>query len=155
MPKAPNTGNLSPALPQFFRNPNTMNIDASIILKLTNLLSLIFIVSDICKVWQKYMMPRCFCCGLTCHKYTAQLHSNIICNHYHRPNHYTCVCLIQLLESCSFKAALQRVTASAPLIFFPFPVLLSHAPATVSALIANIDKLKQENAQLKDSVALF
>jgi hypothetical protein len=50
-PKASVTGNSSFAIPQPFRNPNAMDIDASIILELTNLLSLVSTVSDICKVW--------------------------------------------------------------------------------------------------------
>jgi hypothetical protein len=32
---------------------------------------------------------------------------------------------------------------------------LSHVPAIVFASIADVNKLEQENAQLKDSVALF
>jgi hypothetical protein len=83
------------------------------------------------------------------------LHPNITCNHYHRPNHYACVCLTQLLESHSFKAAPQRVAASAPLVSFLSLALLLYASATISASIANVDKLEQENAQLKNSVALF
>jgi hypothetical protein len=132
-----------------------MDIDASIISELTNLLSLISMVSDIRKVWQKYMMPRSSCCGSTRHKYTTQLHPNVTCNHCHQPNHYTHVCLTRLLESRSFKAALQQVAASAPLVSSPSPAPSSHTPATVSASIADVDKLKQENTQLKDSMALF
>jgi hypothetical protein len=154
-PKAPFIGNLSSAVPQPFRNPNAMDIDASIISELTNLLSSVFTVSDICKVWQKYMTPRCSCCGSTRHKYTTQLHPNITCNHCHQPNHYARVCLTCLLKSHGFKAAPQRVAALAPSVSSPSPALSSHAPATVSALIADIDILEQENAQLKDSVALF
>jgi hypothetical protein len=154
-PKAPVTGNSSSAVPQPFCDPNAMNIDVSIISELTNLLSLVSIVLDICKVWQKYMTPHCSCCGSTRHKYTAQLHSNVICNHCHWPNHYTRVCLTWLLKSRSFKAAPQRVTASAPSVSSPSPAPSSHAPATISASIANVNKLEQENAQLKDSVALF
>jgi hypothetical protein len=41
------------------------------------------------------------------------------------------------------------------LISFPSLAPSSHAPAIVFALIANVNKLEQENAQLKDSVALF
>jgi hypothetical protein len=154
-PKAPVTGTSSSAVPQPFRNPNAMDIDASIILELTNLSSLVSTVSDIRKVWQKYMTPRCSCCGSTRHKYTAQLHLNVTCNHCHQPNHYARVCLTRLLESRGFKAAPQRVAASAPSVSSPFPAPSSHASATVSALIADVDKLEQENAQLKDSVALF
>jgi hypothetical protein len=154
-PKALITGNLSSAVPQPFRDPNAMDINASIILELTNLLSLISTVSDIRKVWQKYMTPHCSCCGSTHHKYTAQLHLNVTCNHCHQLNHYARVCLTQLLKSRGFKAAPQQVAASAPLVSSPSPALLSHAPATISASIANINKLKHENAQLKDSVALF
>jgi hypothetical protein len=44
------TSNLSSAVPQPFRNPNAMDINASIILELMNLLSLVSTVSDICKV---------------------------------------------------------------------------------------------------------
>jgi hypothetical protein len=91
-PKAPTTGNSSSALSQSFRNPNAMNINASIILKLTNLLSSASIVSDICKMWQKYMTPCCSCCESTQHKYTVQLHPNITCNYCHWPNHYARVC---------------------------------------------------------------
>jgi hypothetical protein len=120
-PKAPVTGNLSSAVPQPFRNPNAMDIDASIILELMNLLSSVSTVSDICKVWQKYMTPCCSCCKSTCHKYTAQLHPNVTCNHCHRPNHYARVCLTRLLESRGFKAASQRVAASAPLVSSPSP----------------------------------
>jgi hypothetical protein len=65
IPKAPTTGNLSSALFQSFRNPNAMNIDVSIILELTNLLFLVSTVSDICKMWQKYITPRCSCCKST------------------------------------------------------------------------------------------
>jgi hypothetical protein len=50
---------------------------------------------------------------------------------------------------------LQQVAASAPLVSSPSLASLSHASATVFALIADINKLKQKNAQLKDSVALF
>jgi hypothetical protein len=132
-----------------------MDIDAFIILELTNLLSLVSLVSDIHKVWQKYMTPRCLCCESTCHKYTAQLHPNVTCNHCYRPNHYVHVYLIQLLKSHGFKAALQQVAASAPSVLFLSLAPLSYASATISALIANVDKLKQENSQLKDSVALF
>jgi hypothetical protein len=60
-----------------------------------------------------------------------------------------------LLKSCGFKAAPQRIAATAPLIFSLFLALLSHASTTVFALIANVNKLKQENTQLKDSMALF
>jgi hypothetical protein len=112
-------------------------------------------VSDICKVWQKYMTSHCSCCKSTCHKYTAQLHPNVTCNHCHRPNHYACVYLTRLLESRGFKAAPQRITTSAPSVSSLSPALSSHAPTTVSASIADVDKLEQENAQLKDSVALF
>jgi hypothetical protein len=132
-----------------------MDIDASIILELTNLLSLISTVSNIRKVWQKYMMPRCSCCGSTRCKYTAQLHPNVTCNHCHRSNHYARVCFTRLLESRSFKAAPQWITASAPSVSSPFLVPSLYTPATVSASIANVDKLEQENTQLKDSVALF
>jgi hypothetical protein len=83
------------------------------------------------------------------------LHPNITCNYYHWPNHYARICLNQLLESRSFKAVPQQIAASALLVFSPFPAPLSHTPTTVSASIANVDKLEQENAQLKDSVALF
>jgi hypothetical protein len=83
------------------------------------------------------------------------LHSNITCNHCHWSNHYVHVCLTQLLESHGFKAAPQRVAASAPLVSSLSPASSSHAPTIISASIANIDKLEQENAQLKDSVALF
>jgi hypothetical protein len=55
--KAPITGNLSSTVPQPFCNPNAMDINASIILELTNLLSSVFTVLDICKVWQKYITP--------------------------------------------------------------------------------------------------
>jgi hypothetical protein len=154
-PKTPITGNLSSAIPQPFCNSNAMNIDASIILELMNLLSLIFTVSDICKIWQKYMTPCCSCCESTRHKYTAQLHPNVTCNHCHWLNHYACICLIRLLESCGFKTAPQQITALAPLVSSPSPAPLSHASTTISALIANVDKLEQENAQLKDSMALF
>jgi hypothetical protein len=154
-PKASVTGNSSSAIPQPFRNPNAMDIDAFIISKLTNLLSSVSTVSDICKIWQKYMTPHCSCCGSTRHKYTAQLHPNVTCNHCHRPNHYTRVCLTWLLKSRDFKAASQRVTASAPSVSFPSPAPSLHAPATISASIADVNKLKQENAQLKNSVALF
>jgi hypothetical protein len=154
-PKAPVTGTSSSAISQPFRDPNAMDIDSSIISELMNLLSLVSTVSDIRKVWQKYMTPRCSCCRSTCHKYTMQLHPNVTCNHCHRPNHYARICLTRLLKSCGFKAAPQRVTASAPLVSSPSPAPSSHAPATVSALIADIDKLEQENTQLKDSVALF
>jgi hypothetical protein len=155
VPKAPVTSNSSSAVPQPFRDPNAMDINASIILKLTNLSSLVSTVSDIRKVWQKYMMPCCSCYGSTCHKYTAQLHSNITCNHCHQPNHYAHICLTRLLESRGFKAAPQRVTALAPLVSSPFPVPSSHASAIISASIANVNKLEQENTQLKDSMALF
>jgi septal ring factor EnvC (AmiA/AmiB activator) len=57
-----------------------------------------------------------------------------------------------LLESCSFKAAPQWVAASALSVSSLSLALLSHAPATVSV---NVNKLEQENAQLKNSVALF
>jgi hypothetical protein len=154
-PKAFVTSNSSSTIPQFFRNPNAMDINVSIILKLTNLSSSVSTVPDICKVWQKYMTPHCSCCGSTRHKYTAQLHPNITCNHCHQPNHYACICLIRLLKSCGFKAAPQRVAASALSVSSPFPVPSSHASATISALIANFNKLKQENTQLKNSVALF
>jgi hypothetical protein len=154
-PKAFVTGNSSSAIPQPFRNPNAIDIDASIILELINLSSLVSTVSDICKVWQKYMTPCCFCCGSTHHKYTAQLHPNVTCNHSHRPNHYARVCLTQLLKGRGFKAAPQWVTASAPSVFSPSLAPSSHASATISASIANVDKLEQENTQLKDSVALF
>jgi hypothetical protein len=154
-PKAPVTGNLSSAVPQLFGDPNAIDIDASIISKLTNLSSSVSTVSDIRKVWQKYMTPRCSCCGSTRHKYTAQLHPNVTCNHCHWPNHYARVCLTRLLESRGFKAALQQVAALAPSVSSPSPALSSHAPAAVSASIANVDKLEQKNAQLKDSVALF
>jgi hypothetical protein len=154
-PKASVTGNSSSTISQPFRNPNAMNIDASIILELMNLLSLVSMVLDIRKVWQKYMTPHCSCCGSTCHKYTAQLHPNVTCNHCHQPNHYAHVCLTRLLESRSFKAALQWVTASAPSVSFPSLAPSLHAPTTVSTSIADVDKLEQENAQLKDSVALF
>jgi hypothetical protein len=153
--KAPVTGNLSSAIPQPFHDSNAMNIDTSIISELTNLSFSVSMVSDICKVWQKYMMPRCSYCGSTRHKYTMQLHLNITCNHCHRPNHYTRVCLTRLLESCSFKAAPQWVAASAPSVSSPSPAPSSHAPAIVSASIADVDKLEQKNAQLKDFVALF
>jgi hypothetical protein len=143
------------ALPQSFCDPNTMDIDASIVLELTNLLSSVFIVLDICKVWQKYMMPHCSCCRSICHKYMAQLHLNVTCNHCHWPNHYACVCLTWLLKSCSFKAAPQQVAALAPSVSSLSLALLSHAFATVSASIANVNKFEQKNAQLKDSVALF
>jgi hypothetical protein len=103
--KALVTGNLSSAVSQLFRNPNAMDIDASIILELINLSSSVSMVSDICKVWQKYMTPCCSCCGSTRHKYTAQLHPNVTCNHCHRLNHYVRVCLTRLLESRGFKAA--------------------------------------------------
>jgi hypothetical protein len=76
-PKASVTSNLSSAVPQPFRDPNAMDIDASIISELTNLSSLVSTVSDICKVWQKYMMPCCSCCRSTRYKYTAQLHPNV------------------------------------------------------------------------------
>jgi hypothetical protein len=49
-PKAPITGNSSSAVPQPFRDPNAMDIDVFIILKLTNLSSLVFMVLNICKV---------------------------------------------------------------------------------------------------------
>jgi hypothetical protein len=153
--KAPVTGNSFSAVPQPFRDPNAIDIDASIILELINLSSLVSTVSDICKVWQKYMTSCCSCCRSTCHKYTMQLHPNVTCNYCHRPNHYTRVCLTRLLKSYGFKAAPQWVAASAPSVSSPSPAPLSHASATVSALIADIDKFKQENAQLKDSVALF
>jgi hypothetical protein len=149
------TGNSSSTLPQSFRDPNAMNINASIILELTNLLSLVFIVSNICKVWQKYMTPCCSCCGSICYKYMVQLHPNITCNHYHWLNHYICICLTRLLKSCGFKAASQWIAASASSVFSLSPAPLSHAPTTVSASIANVDKLEQENAQLKNSVTLF
>jgi hypothetical protein len=132
-----------------------MDINVSIISKLMNLLSLVSMVLDIHKVWQKYMMPHCSCCRSTQHKYMAQLHPNVTCNHCYWPNHYACVCLTWLLESCGFKAAPQQVTASAPSVSFLSLALLSHTLITVSVSIANIDKLKQENTQLKDSVALF
>jgi hypothetical protein len=132
-----------------------MDIDASIISELTNLSSLVSTVSDICKVWQKYMAPHCSCCGSTRHKYTMQLHSNITCNHCNWPNHYACVCFTRLLESHSFKAAPQQVAASAPSASSLSPASSSHASAIVSASIANVNKLEQENTQLKDSVALF
>jgi hypothetical protein len=154
-PKAPVTGTSSSVVPQPFRDPNAMDIDVSIISELTNLSSLVSTVSDIRKVWQKYMTPRCSCCGSTRHKYTTQLHPNVTCNHCHRPNHYARICFTRLLESRGFKAAPQRVAASAPSVSSPSPASLSHAPATVSASIADVDKLEQENAQLKDSVALF
>jgi hypothetical protein len=48
--KALVTSNSSSAIPQPFHNPNVMDIDASIILELTNLSFLVSIVSDICKV---------------------------------------------------------------------------------------------------------
>jgi hypothetical protein len=83
------------------------------------------------------------------------LHPNVTCNHCHQPNHYAHVCLIWLLESRNFKAAPQRIAASASSVFSPSPALLSHVPATVSVSIANVNKLEQENTQLKDSVALF
>jgi hypothetical protein len=83
------------------------------------------------------------------------LHPNVTCNHCHWPNHYACICLTRLLESHGFKAAPQRVTASALLVSSLSLGPLLHASATVSALIANINKLEQKNAQLKDSVALF
>jgi hypothetical protein len=153
--KASVTGTSSSAVPQPFCDPNAMDIDASIISELTNLLSSVSTVSDIRKVWQKYMTPCCSCCGSTRHKYAAQLHSNVTCNHCHRPNHYTRICLTWLLESRGFKTAPQRVAASAPSVSSPSPAPSSHAPATVSASIADVNKLKQENAQLKDSVALF
>jgi hypothetical protein len=101
------------------------------------------------------MTPHCFCCGSIQHKYTTQLHPNITCNHYHHSNHYAYVCLTQLLESCSFKTVPQWVTAIAFLVFSSSLAALLHTPATITALIANVDKLEQENAQLKDSVALF
>jgi hypothetical protein len=154
-PKAPITGNSSFAVPQPFHNPNAMDIDASIISELTNLSSLVCTVSDIRKVWQKYMMPRCSCCGSTCYQYIVQLHSNVTCNYCHRPNHYACVCLTWLLESRSFKAAPQRVAASAPSVSFSSLAPSSHASTTISASIADVNKLEQENAQLKDFVALF
>jgi hypothetical protein len=154
-PKAPVTSNSSSAVSQPFCDPDAMDINASIISELTNLSSSVSTVLDICKVWQKYMTPRCSCCGSTHHKYMAQLHSNVTCNHCHWPNHYACICLTRLLESRGFKAAPQQVAASAPLVFSPSLALSSHAPTTVSASIANVNKLEQENAQLKDSVALF
>jgi hypothetical protein len=83
------------------------------------------------------------------------LHSNVTCNHCHQLNHYIRICLTQLLKSCGFKAALQQVAALASLVFSLSPALLSHTFTTISALIANVDKLEQENTQLKDSVALF
>jgi hypothetical protein len=83
------------------------------------------------------------------------LHPNVTCNHCHWPNHYARICLTQLLESCGFKAALQWVAASAPSVFSLSLAPLSHTPATISASIANVNKLEQENTQLKDSVALF
>jgi septal ring factor EnvC (AmiA/AmiB activator) len=60
-----------------------------------------------------------------------------------------------LLESHSFKAALQQITALAPLIPSLSLAFLLYAFATISASIADIDKLKQENAQLNNFVALF
>jgi hypothetical protein len=62
--KAPTTGNLFSTISQAFCNPNAMDIDASIILELTNLLSSASMVSNICKVWQKYMTPCCSYCEL-------------------------------------------------------------------------------------------
>jgi hypothetical protein len=153
--KASVTGNSSSAVSQPFRDPNAIDIDASIISELTNLSFSVSTVSDIRKVWQKYMTPRCSCCGSTRHKYTAQLHPNIICNHCHWPNHYARICLTQFIKSHGFKAAPQRIAVSAPLVSSPSPASLSHAPATISTSITNVDKLEQENAQLKDSVALF
>jgi hypothetical protein len=154
-PKAPVTSNPSSAVSQPFRNPNAMDINASIILELTKLLSSVSTVSDIRKVWQKYMTPCCSCCGSTRHKYTTQLHSNVTCNHCHQPNYYARVCLTRLLKSHGFKAAPQRVAASALSVSSPSLAPSSHTPATVSASIADVNKLEQENAQLKDSVALF
>jgi hypothetical protein len=60
-----------------------------------------------------------------------------------------------LLESRGFKAAPQWVAASAPSVFSPSLASSFHAPTTISASIADVDKLEQENVQLKDSVALF
>jgi hypothetical protein len=105
--KALTTSNSSSAFLQSFCNSNAMDIDVSIILELTNLLSLVSTVSDIRKVWQKYMMPHYSCCRSMYHKYIAQLHLNITYNHCHQPNHYTCISLIWLLKSCGFKAAPQ------------------------------------------------
>jgi hypothetical protein len=59
-----------------------------------------------------------------------------------------------LLKSHDFKAAPQWITAIAFLISSLSPALSSHALTTVSASIANINKLEQENTQLKNSVAL-
>jgi hypothetical protein len=145
-PKAPVTGTSSSSISQPFRNPNAMDIDASIISKLTNLLSSVSTVLDIRKVWQKYMTPCYSCCGSTRHKYTVQLHPNVTCNHCHQPNYYARVCLTWLLESRGFKAAPQQVAVSAPSVSSPSPAPLSHTPATVSASIADIDKPEQENA---------
>jgi hypothetical protein len=50
-PKAPITGNSSFAVPQPFRDSNAMDINASIILELTNLSFSVYTVSDIHKVW--------------------------------------------------------------------------------------------------------
>jgi hypothetical protein len=41
------------------------------------------------------------------------------------------------------------------LVSSPFLAPSLHTPTTVSALIADVNKFEQENAQLKDSVALF
>jgi hypothetical protein len=46
-PKASVTGNSSSAVPQPFRDPNAMDINASIISELTNLSSSVSTVSDI------------------------------------------------------------------------------------------------------------
>jgi hypothetical protein len=85
----------------------------------------------------------------------AQLHPNIICNYCHQPNHYACVYLTRLLESCSFKAALQQIAALASSVSSPSLAPSLYASATISASIANVNKLEQENTQLKNSVALF
>jgi hypothetical protein len=107
VPKAPTTSNLSSIIPQTFYDPNAMDINASIILKLTNLSFSASTVSNICKIWQKYMTSHCFCCRSTWHKYMAQLHLNITCNHCYRPNHYAYVCFTWLLESYGIKAVPQ------------------------------------------------
>jgi hypothetical protein len=105
VPKVPTTGNLSSVHSQSFHNSNAIDINMSINLKLTNLSSLVSIVSDICKVWQKYMTPCCSCCRVTHYKYMAQLHSNVTCNPYYQLNYYTRICLTRLLKSHGFKAA--------------------------------------------------